>query len=600
MYLREYETDWLARVTKSKSKRILIVGPTGSGKTVVAAVLVKRAVLAGKRVLFLAHRRELISQACQRLVEAGVPHGQIGVILGVIDPEERDVLVENQHARVQVAVVQALTGVGTHELPPADLIVIDEAHRAPVDSYKEILDQYPKAIVHGLTATPYRLDERPLDDLFDEIVPSAPPSQLIEAGWLSKPLVYTVPRDQRPKLLGLRKRDKDFDTGQLARVTDLPHLVGSVVDHYLEYAKNRPTVVYGVNLAHCHHLTEQFRHRGVRAATVYGEMGVKARNDALDMFDKGELDVITNCRLLTEGWDSSIVRCAIVARATLSAGLWFQLIGRVTRPGKVQPIVLDHAGNALMHGLPLEDTDYSLKTRPRTLKPGSGAGEKQCPRCKNSVNGFVRVCGYCQHEWWKPNQIPNEAQGQLVQVERRDRRRKCSYAKCPTPHVVTKGFMHMACVSLLALEKHKCQYEHCLTPDKPLSQNNNTTMHRWCAVALRGSVPKNKARCTYEKCPRPDELFPSKPGSTRVMHGACLKLRQTDLRKCQYAKCGTPTILLSQKAEQQGITMHRACKARDFAERKDPTKPRCQTCGVRSILPTCHKCKGKQTRAHKN
>jgi superfamily II DNA or RNA helicase len=553
--LRDYEADWLARINESTAKRVLVVGPTGSGKTVVAAQVIRAAVALNKRVLFIAHRRELVAQAIERLKAVGVEVGP----------------------RVTVTTIQSLYT----ESPPADLIVVDEAHHAPADSYRDLLAKYPRAIIHGLTATPFRCDGRPLDDLFQEIVASAPPSALIEAGWLSNPKIYTVPRDQRPKLLGLRKRDGDFDIASLARATDLPHLVGSVVEHYFKHAHDRPTVVYSVNIAHCDHMTEAFRNQGVRAATVFGRMPVDQRIEALEMFNQGELDVLVNCQLLTEGWDCPTARAAIVARPTLSASLWFQIVGRVTRPGPVQPIVLDHAGNALMHGMPLQDTVYSLKGRQISSRPDNGHGEKTCPKCANSVHVSNRECNWCGYAWWEGGQLPEVAPGQLELLARRQTRRRCAWPDCPTPnklvHSDRPGAMHAPCLTLVSAEARKCQYEHCLTPDKLLAQNNDTGLHRWCRMHKDGKQGKPRVRCAYEKCPTPDVTFPSRvPGS---MHRACERLVVESKRVCQYDKCSTPKVPLAHKAAFQGITMHRACKARHLSEQQNPDKPRCSGCG---------------------
>jgi len=551
--LRDYEADWLARIGQSQSKRVLVVGPTGSGKTVVEAQVIRAAVAMGKRVLFIAHRIELVQQAIERLRNVGVEVGP----------------------RMHVMTIQS------GDFPPADLIVIDEAHHAPAESYRDLLKKYPRALVHGLTATPFRLDGQPLDDLFDEIVASDPPSALIEAGWLSNPKIYTVPRDQRPKLLGLRKRDHDFDLASLARATDLPHLVGSVVEHYLKYAHDRPTIVYGVNIAHCEHMTESFRDHGVRAATVWGKMPVDQRREALEMFTNGELDVLVNCQLLTEGWDCPTARAAIIARPTLSASLWFQMVGRVTRPGPITPVVLDHAGNALMHGLPLQDVVYTLKGRQIQYKPGSGVGEKACPNCQNTIDVSSRVCSWCGYEWWDRDALPETVPGQLELLQKRQTRRQCAYHACATPnklvHSERPGAMHVPCIALASREKHRCQYEHCLTPDKFLAQNNNTGIHRWCRMHRDGKQGKVRVRCAYAACPTPDVTFPARaPGA---MHRACERLLVESRRVCQYDRCPTPKLPLAHKAAFQGITMHRACKARHFAEVKHPDRQRCSGCG---------------------
>jgi superfamily II DNA or RNA helicase len=593
MKLRAYETSWLDRIKEAETKRVLVVGPTGCGKTVVAVELVKEAWKAGKRSLFLAHRVELLSQAVNRLVDGGVPRDAIGVISGQLDGE-------NLRAPVQVAAVQCFSF--SADPPKADLVIIDEAHRALADTYQELLTHYPKAIVYGLTATPYRMDGQALGAVFGSLVQSAPPSELVSSGWLMRPLVYTVPPDQRPKLLGIKTQRGDYAYNELAKRSDLPHLIGSVVHHYQKHAKGRPTVVYGVNVAHCLHITEAFQAVKVRVRALHTGVPMSERQDMLEMLAQHELDVVVNCQILTEGWDCPEVRCAIVARPTLSPTLWFQIVGRVTRPGDIRPIVLDHAGNAIMHGLPLEDVDYSLEKSSKSTR-NTPQYERVCPSCSNSVAWGGRVCSWCGHEWFSAGELPEVAEGTLVRLNKSRIKAKCAYEHCPSPHIPverrieTGEAMHWICKRLRGAEKTRlCAYDKCPTPTVPLSPQSQSDRHRDCQDKKR--APKTLVKCTYEKCPTPDELFLSKTPDKSPVHGHCRELRMLAQRKCQYALCQTPSVPLSHKAHFQGVTMHRSCAARARSERVAPDRNRCKKCGrpssqgreIRIVKGLCSKC----------
>ena len=408
MKLRDYEADWVRRIKESKSKRILIVGPTGCGKTVVAVSLLRSAVQQGKRVLFLAHRKELISQARQRLIEHGVSPASVGII--------RSTEPENRSAKIQVASVQTLV---RRKMPPADVVFIDEAHHAASATYLKILRHYPKARVFGLTATPYRLDGKPLGKLFDEIVESVKPSKLIESGWINRPRVWTVPPEERANLEGVKTTAGDFNVGQLGAVSNKKSLVGSIVDHWKRLAEGLPTVCYAVSVAHAEHIAKSFRRAKVKAAVLSGETPGDKRAELLRMLKDGELQVLVNCMVLTEGWDCPEARCAIVARATMSQTLWFQMCGRIMRPGERPPIVLDHAGNALWLPLPGEDIDFSLETALRKKGPVRGAKEKACPECGNRLFLGCRVCPNCGFEFWT-GEPPEEVAGELREAVRND------------------------------------------------------------------------------------------------------------------------------------------------------------------------------------
>jgi len=404
--LRDYEEEWLSRINGSKSKRILVVGPTGSGKTVVAAAMIVDALKKGSRVLFIAHRIELIRQAKARLLDVGVPLSAIGLI---VDRED-----ESPGASVQIASVQTLA---RRRCPPADLILIDEAHHASSPSYKNIIEGYPGATVVGLTATPYRLDGVSLGEVLDEIVESAKPSVLIEHGWLSLPRVWTVPRHLRPSLSGVSVCRSDFRMDDLEEQVNKKALVGSIADHWFGLAGGRPTVCYSVNVSHGEAILQSLMSRGIRAQLITGHTKPDKRDTYLRQLSCGQLQIVVNCMVLTEGWDCPAARCAIVARPTLSQTLWFQMCGRVMRPGKTVPMILDHAGNALWLPLPGTDVDHSLTTGQDRPARFSSPPEKTCPSCGSTVGLGLRSCPNCGHQFWTAGD-PEEIPGQLVEWKR--------------------------------------------------------------------------------------------------------------------------------------------------------------------------------------
>lgn len=441
MKLRDYELDWIQRIRASKSQRVLIVGPTGCGKTVVAVSLIREAIQRHGRVLFLAHRVELINQAKQRLVEHGVEPIDVGTI--------RAGETENRGARIQVASVQTLA---RRAKPRSDLVFIDEAHHASSASYRRILAHYPDALVFGLTATPYRLDGKPLGDLFEEIVESAKPSALIEAGWIMRPRVWTVPVDERPDLTDVSMSGGEFNLGELDRAARRKGLVGNIVDHWNRLAESRPTVCYAVSVRHGQQIRDAFNASGVKAELLTGKTNDRTRSAILRRLRTGETSVVVNCMVLTEGWDCPEARCAIVARPTMSRALWFQMAGRVMRPSEVSPIILDHAGNALWHPLPGEDIEHSLsEAQKKPRKPGQ-MREKVCGDCGSSMPLGCRVCPNCGHEFWTGDP-PTEVLGELVETDGKKQTGVC--VECGKPN--TPRCMRCAVCAGLRKPPPKCR-----------------------------------------------------------------------------------------------------------------------------------------------
>jgi superfamily II DNA or RNA helicase len=261
--LRPYRSDVIARIwaaCDAGRRRILLVAPTGSGKTVVAGSIVADALARGLRVLFLAHRRELISQASRKLHDVGIDAGIIlpGYPMRLSEP-------------VQVASIASLHARAIRssaiDLPVADLVIIDEAHHCRARTYRRILEAYPKAIVIGLTATPCRGDGRGLGNIFEVLVECPSVADLIAAGYLVGATIYAP---SRPDLVGVGTARGDYVESQLAERMDKPQLIGGIVEHQLRLGRRRPTVVFATGVSHSLHLRDEFRRSGVLAEHIDG------------------------------------------------------------------------------------------------------------------------------------------------------------------------------------------------------------------------------------------------------------------------------------------------------------------------------------------
>jgi len=406
--LRPYQADAVARsreALRAGRRCILLVAPTGSGKTVIAAHIIASAVARGRRVLFVAHRRELIDQAFGKLRDAGL--ADVGVIMA---GDRR----RNPVAPVQVASIDTLR---RRAKPASDLVIIDEAHRALARSYAELREAYPLATHLGLTATPYRADGRGLGDAYEALVSVASPATLIADGYLVEPRVYTVPASDLPDLSRVRLSRGDYAPEQLSAAVDRVGLVGSIVEHWKRHARGVRTVAFAASVSHSQRIAAQFVAAGIAAEHLDGETPVDERAAILRRLEACETLVVSNYGVLCEGWDQPAVKCCILARPTKSPGLYLQQAGRILRPwcGHTA-IILDHAGCVLEHGLPHEDREFSLegKTRSKRTAPSCHT----CERCFAIVASSVRVCPCCGWEWPDAPERAElaEHEGDLVEV----------------------------------------------------------------------------------------------------------------------------------------------------------------------------------------
>src|SRR5215467_9778213 len=345
--LHQFQQDAVAEIERHIAegrRRLLLVAPTGSGKTVIASELIRRWIVQYRRVLFLAHRREIIDHTSAKLTANGVRHG---IIMSQVSPRPMEA--------VQVASIDTLLVRGVRssamDLPPADLLVFDEAHRARGRTREHLISLYPEAVLLGMTATPCRGDGRGLGNIFTKMIECPQVADLILGGYLVKSRVY-APVD--PDLRGVRTQQGDYVVGQLERRMNTDALVGDIVEHWLKYGERRRTVCFAVGVEHSVHIKNEFVQFGIRAEHLDGVTSVAEREAILARLESGETEIVTNCMVLTEGWDLPAVSCCILARPTKQMGLFRQMIGRVLRPadGKPDAVILDHSGAVYRHGLP--------------------------------------------------------------------------------------------------------------------------------------------------------------------------------------------------------------------------------------------------------
>lgn len=369
--LRPYQLDAIQTMRdRVASGRMapLCVAPTGAGKTVIEAELVRLhlAIDPAHRVLIVAHRRELIGQIARTLLKSGIT--SIGEILPGVP--------QRVGALVQVASTQTLRA--RNMAPPATMIIYDEAHHYSADDWHELTKMYPDVLRVGFTATPMRSDGRGMSPAFDSIVVVSTIKELTLLG-------YLVPCRVIAPAKPLRR----------------PNMTHSPVDAYLAHAEGKRTVVFADYVANAEKFVEEFRAKGVDAVIVHGSLPDSDRRDALRAHDRGA--VLVNCMVLTEGWDSPDTSCCILARGCGSVGTYLQIVGRVLRPapGKTEALLIDLTGRSFYdHGAPDADRLYSLTGKGIRAKDDLEIETSYCPVCGQPVEAPPNSwpCAVCGHQ----------------------------------------------------------------------------------------------------------------------------------------------------------------------------------------------------------
>lgn len=336
-HLRTYQAKAIEEVIRRLSNgvvRLILVGPTGSGKTATLTALLEQLLTARPtmRVLVTCHRSTLLRQ------------------LGESLPRER----------VTLQTAQSLNARAIPVLGPGDLIVVDEAHRADANF---VLDANPNTPRLGLTATPYRRDGNrivPLHPLYDEMVVMATPRELLDQGFLSPLRLYGPPLPPGAAEAIRRRRVEGFEE-VMDSVMQRADVCGSVVDTWVK-AGPAQTILFAPQVKTAKEMAQQFREAGIKAEFLHGGDPESRRDRVMGDFAEGRTTVICNADLLTEGIDLPMTQRIVLMRPTISPIVFLQQVGRGTRtfPGKTHCDVFDHVGNIIYHGHPYADRVTSM------------------------------------------------------------------------------------------------------------------------------------------------------------------------------------------------------------------------------------------------
>lgn len=401
MKLRDYQQDaidGLYSYFSDNTGNPLLVLPTGSGKSVIQAAFLKQALEAypNQRFMLLTHVKELIEQNHEKLKTLW-PEAPTGIYSASLN--SRDMSSSIIYAGIQSVHKKAL------EFGRINLIIVDECHLIPNNGegmYRKFIEGLkvcnPDLKIIGMTATPYRLKTGLLTDgdIFDDIAYELPIRKLLKDGYLSR--VTTQATDCLIDLTGVKTRAGDFVKSDLEKAVN--PLTETMLNEVMERGKQRNSwLFFCVSVAHAEEVRDALRQRGISAECVTGSTDKKEREQIINDYKTGKIKALTNCDVLTTGFDAPTTDLLVLLRPTKSVSLYIQIVGRGMRlspeTGKENCLVLDFAGNIQRHG-PVDCIE--VKSKKLSGKKGE-VPTKVCPDCEAILSAFVKVCPECDHKF---------------------------------------------------------------------------------------------------------------------------------------------------------------------------------------------------------
>lgn len=374
MKLRDYQNELLLSIKREMmmgKQSVCAVLGCGGGKSVIQAHIAKSATDKGNQVLFLVHRRELCAQIEQTFVQCGV-----------------------DLSLCQIAMVQTITR-RLGKIPEPKIIITDEAHHALSDSYKRIYNFFPDALRIGFTATPIRMNEGGLGNVFDGLIEGVSTPWLIENNFLAPYRYYSV---KLADTSNLHIKRGDYDSREVAELMEDRVIYGETIKNYRKIADGKKTIIYCASVEASKKTAEEFKAIGIRAAHLDATTPKELRNQIIRQFRSGEVQVLCNVELLGEGFDVPDCECVILLRPTKSLTLFIQQSMRSMRyQANKTALIIDHVGNVFQHDFPDAIREWSLSSKKKKQK--STIKIKECSVCYYCLPSNVKICPACGYEF---------------------------------------------------------------------------------------------------------------------------------------------------------------------------------------------------------
>ena len=344
--LFDYQEDMKARIEKALClhRSVMAQMPTGTGKTYLLTAVIDSFVRANPKakVWIVAHRRELVSQIDETVRKF---HSYSSATSSLL-------------SSVKAMSIQWLMRHYDEIEEEPGMIVIDEAHHALAKTYKEMWERFPKAKFLGLTATPCRLNGKGFTDLFDVLVQSWDVPEFISKGRLATYDFVSIKSDGVTQRLidSLQKRgaDGDYQNKEMDMLLNKKPSIERLYRSLEEFGKDRKGIVYAINISHAQKITKLYQEHGVKAIAIDSKTPATERQQDIEAFKKGDIQVLVNVDIFSEGFDCPDVEFVQLARPTLSLAKYLQMVGRGLRvaKGKKNCVIIDNVGLYRVFGLP--------------------------------------------------------------------------------------------------------------------------------------------------------------------------------------------------------------------------------------------------------
>lgn len=402
-YQKQLITDIRAAINKGEHSVCAVLG-CGGGKSVIIGEIARLATASKNQVLFLVHRKELVAQIKNTFIASGV------------DMEHCEIMMVQTACRRLAKIKQP------------KLIIVDEAHHILSQSYMNILQYFPQAVVVGFTATPARINEGGLGAAFKELIMSVSTEWLIENHFLAKYKYYGVELADTSKL---HTKNGDFDKAEVEELMNKSAIFGNAVENWQKLAQGKKTIVYCSSIEISKNVMEAYNKAGISAAHLDGTTSQGKREATVAAFRRGEILVLSNVDLFGEGFDVPDCEAVQLLRPTQSLTLHVQQSMRSMRynpqnPDKVA-IILDHVGNFKRHGLPDDEREWTLAAKAKKKK--NEIKVKQCPVCFAVLPSNATECQYCKHVFEKQERAAQKFVNDVI-LEEISRRPHNDYLKC--------------------------------------------------------------------------------------------------------------------------------------------------------------------------